>query len=475
MTSKSTTTLPKPVKPSGVDWKPHKYQKRAVEKLLTNPYFGLFLDPGLGKTSIVLETVKQLYANREIDRVLIIAPLRVCYSVWPSEQKKWNNFKDLEVTILHGKNKEKNLESDAQIFLINPEGLPWLLKHKRFPARFSSQMLVIDESTKFKAPATMRFKLLRQWLHIFDRRYILTGTPVPNGLLDLFGQVFILDLGFSLGKFITHYRNKYFYPSGFGGYEWKPIPDAEVTIYEKLKPLTIRLDAKDYLELPELIINPIYVDLPETAVALYDEMEEELVVGIKNKDIVAVNAAVASSKCCQIANGGIYDEYQKYHFIHDAKTEAVASLIEELGGSPALVAYEYGHDLTRLRKMFGENVPYIGGGVTPKRSSELEVAWNKGELPILLGQPASMAHGLNLQGAGNHVIWHSITWNLEHYDQLIRRVYRQGNKHKRVFVHLIIAKGTIDEAKISALNAKHRTQKDLFDALGAYFKSKNKM
>lgn len=475
MTLKSTIMQTSQPKQSLTAWKPHAYQKRAVKLMLQNSWLGLLLDPGLGKTSISLAAAKVLLERGEIDRVLVIAPLRPCYQVWPKESKKWKDFSNLRLTILHGPKKERELESDAQVFLINPEGLAWLLKHKRFPARFSGQMLVIDESTKFKDAATQRFKLLKNGLHIFARRYILTGTPVPNGLLDLFGQIFILDLGRTLGKFVTHYRNKFFYPSGFGGYDWKPVPGAQEAIQEAIRPITLRLDAKDYLELPELIYNNIYVDLPEKAVDLYNEMEDELVAGLRNRDIVAVNAAVASGKCSQIANGGIYDEDGKYHFVHDTKTDAVDELLEELNGSPALIAYEYGHDLDRLRSRLGVTTPYIGGGVSPKRAVEIEDQWNAGKLPVLLGQPASMAHGLNLQEAGNHVIWHSLTWNYEHYDQLIRRVYRQGNKHKKVFVHHIIAKGTIDEVKLFALNRKHRTQQDLFDALNTFFREKKKL
>lgn len=430
------------------------------------------MDPGLGKTSITLAALKILKKEQLASKTLIIAPLRVCYSVWPREVLKWKDFEKLKAVVLHGKDKEKALKSDADIFLINPEGLPWLLGSHDFK-KLGFDVLVVDESSKFKASNTQRFKLLKTILHHFRRRYILTGSPVPNGLMGLFSQIFILDGGAALGRFITHYRNTYFYPSGYGGYEWKIQPGAEARIQEKLRPLTIRLEDKDYLELPEIVINDIYVELPAAAREVYDEMEKELIVAMKSGEIVAANAAVASMKCCQIANGGIYDEAGKAHHLHMEKADAVFELIEELQGAPALIAYDFHHDLERLQRLLGK-APYIGGGVTPKRSAELEAAWNKGELPYLLGNPASVAHGLNLQDAGNHVVWHSLTWNFEHYDQFIKRVRRQGNKYKKVFVHRVIARDTVDEAKLMTLAAKDNTQKSLLNGLKGYLNTKGR-
>lgn len=440
--------------------------------MLQNACAGLFLDPGLGKTSITLACLKILKREKLMQKTLIIAPLRVCYSVWPKEAAKWDDFKEISVTVLHGKDKEKNLHKAADVYLINPEGLVWLCKQNFRKLGFD--VLVVDESSKFKATNTQRFKLLRNILPHFRRRYILTGTPVPNGLMDLFGQIYILDLGAALGRFITHYRNTYFYPTGFGGYEWKLQNGAEARIQEKIKPLTIRLEDKDYLELPEIVINDIYIDLPQTAREAYNEMEKELIIAMESGEVVAANAAVASMKCCQIANGGIYDEEGKAYHFHMEKAEVVAEVIEELQSSPALIAYEFHHDLERLQQVLGAKAPYIGGGVSPKRSAELETAWNRGELPFLLGNPASISHGLNLQSAGNQVIWHSLTWNFEHYDQFIKRVRRQGNTYKQVFVHRIIARDTVDEAKIMALALKDNTQKSLLNGLKGYLAEKRK-
>lgn len=468
MTSKSTTTAVKLFTRLKEHWNPHKYQRKAVKFVIQQGAAALFLDPGLGKTSIFLAAVKILKKEKLINKVLIIAPLRVCYLVWPKEVVKWHDFKDLKVQILHGKDKEKNLYKEADIYLINPEGLTWLVTHNLKKLGFD--MLGIDESSKFKAANTKRFKQLKLLLPIFRRRVIMTGTPSPNGMMDLFSQIFILDGGAALGRFITHYRNNYFYPTGFGGYEWKLQNGAEQKIQNAIKPLVLRMEAKDYLELPELIENNIYVELPAEARHAYKEMEDELFVDLAKGDIVAANAAAASMKCRQIANGGVYDEDRGVHQLHMEKAEAVKDLIEELQGTPALVAYDFEHDLGRLQKVLGKNVPYIGGGVSPKRSQEIEKAWNAGEIPVLLGHPASVAHGLNLQNAGNHVIWHSLTWNFENYDQFNKRILRQGSKHKKVFVHHIIAEKTVDVAILTALKFKDNTQKSLLAGLKEYMK-----
>lgn len=472
MTLKSTTMLTKPSMPSSQDWKPKPYMRKAVKFLLQHACAGLFLDPGLGKTSISLAAIKVFLKENLIDFALIIAPLRVIYSVWPKERSKWTDFSDMTVSILHGDKKEKALDTEADLYLINPEGLDWLLHTKVFKKKFKGQALFVDESSKFKNTNTKRFRMLRPKLPLFGRRYVLTGSPAPNGLLDLFGQIFIIDLGEALGEYITDYRTNHFYQTGFMGYEWKLQEGHDKIIHKAIKPITLSMSAEDYLDLPQLVINPVYVDLTGEARRIYEEMEDDLLARIENREVMAASAAVASGKCSQIANGGIYDKEGNAHFIHDLKTEAVAEIVHELNGSPALIAYEYGHDLERLRTVLGKSVPYIGGGVSTKRSTLLEEQWNRGELPVLLGQPASIAHGLNIQEAGNHVIWHSLTWNFEFYDQFIKRVLRQGNKNSHVFVHHIIARGTVDELKLQALNNKFRTQKDLFEALKVFLREK---
>jgi len=448
----------------GEEWKPLDYQRRAVKFLLQNPVAGLFLDPGLRKTSIVLAALKILKREKMFTRALIVAPLRVCYSVWPSEGRKWRDFHDLKMVILHGKDKEKNLDKEADIYLINPEGLQWL-----FARNFKSlgfDILVIDESSKFKASNTKRFKLLKPVLRHFSRRYILTGSPAPNGLLDLFSQIYILDLGAALGQYISHFKHNYFYPTGYGGYEWRLQPGAEKRIQERIAPITFHLEAADYLELPKLVINDIKLQLPPAAREVYREMERELIARLERNEITAMNAAAATMKCRQIANGGVYDDMKTIHHIHDVKTEAVVDLVDELGGSPVLIAYEFDHDLKRLLKGLGKDTQYIGAGVDPKKLAKIEEAWNRGELTKLLGQMTSVAHGLNLQeGMCSHVAFHSLTYNFELYTQFFRRVLRSGNKAKKVVVHRFIMEDTVDEAMVAALEAKDRTERGFLHAL----------
>lgn len=451
----------------------------------------LFLDPGLGKTSITLAAIAFLIKRGIINKVLLIAPLRVCHSVWPKEVEKWKDFNHLRVVVLHGPDKQYLLEQDADIYVINPEGLDWLLQVEKSKTasgkskvgvdlrrwkKLGFDTLVIDELSKFKHVNTNRFKALKQVLNTFARRWGLTGSPAANGLMDLFGQCYVLDQGRTLGPYITHYRMKYF-DASYDGFSWTIKDGAEKEIYKRLKPLALRMAAEDYLDMPQLIENRIYVELPDKVRGIYDQLQEDLLTKIEDKVVVASTAAVASIKCRQVANGGIYldpdvqalvklpTSKKEWVNLHHAKTDALVDLIEELQGSPLLVAYDFAHDLDRIQEKLGKDVPYIGGGVSAKRAAELEVLWNQGKLPVLLGHPQSIAHGLNLQETGNHVCWYAQTWNYELWDQFIRRVLRQGNKAKKVFVHQIITKETIDEVIITTLKQKKKGQSALFDAL----------
>ena len=477
--------------PSSKPWQPHAYQKKAVKFLLEHAASALFLDPGLGKTSITLAAIKLLKQKKLLDKVLLIAPLRVCYSVWPKEVSKWTDFGGLKVAVLHGPRKEEALKSEADVYVINPEGLDWLLQAKKTKTaqgktkvdvdlrRFKNlgfDTLVVDELSKFKHTNTNRFKGLKLVLSTFRRRWGLTGSPASNGLLDLFGQCYVLDQGRTLGPYISHYRMKYFVPS-HDGFSWNIREGAEQEIYERLSPLALRMAADDYLDMPALIENNIRVDLPDNVMVMYNQLEEDLIAKIDAKVVVASTAAAASMKCRQVANGGLYldpevqaliklpKSKREWVNLHTEKVDALADLIDELQGSPLLVAYDFEHDLDRLREKLGQDVPYIGGGVSAKRSAELEHLWNAGKLPVLLGHPQAMAHGLNLQEMGNHVCWHSLTWDYELYDQFIRRVLRQGNKSKKVFCHHIMARGTVDEVVLAAVKSKRRGQNALFDAL----------
>lgn len=489
MILKSTNTSQKPSSQfsrtlkKAAPWAPHSYQKRATRFLIEHGGAGLFLDPGLGKTSISLAAVKILKKEGFIKRTLVIAPLRVCYSVWPKEILKWDNFKDLKIVILHGKDKLEKLDEDADIFIINPEGLAWLTQTNRM-ARLNCDTLIVDESSKFKKTSTKRFKQLKPFLPKFKRRWILTGSPAPNGLMDLFGQIYILDLGKSLSPYITHFRQNYFIPTGYGGYEWKLKPGAEKAINEVINPLVLRLDAKDYLELPDIVANNIVVTLPPDARKVYDDIEDDLITEFDGgRTVTAATAASASMKCRQIASGGLYyndlnidDEnslMRLWHHIHDEKTDVVEDLVEEMQGRPLLIAYEFEHSLDRLLKRFGKDTPYIGGGVSGKKSLQIEAGWNAGRIPLLLGQWQSMAHGLNMQESECHTIGcYDLTWNYELYDQFIKRIARQGSRHRKVFVHHIVAEDTIDEAQVYAVKGKGKVQTNFLNALKEYVKGR---
>ena len=463
-----------------MNWTPHPYQKRGIKFIIERACAALLWDPGLGKTTTMLAAFKILKARGMVKRMLVITPLRPAYSVWPGEAKKWTEFNVLKVNVLHGPEKDARLREGADVDVVNPEGLAWLfstIDGKNWPW----DVICVDESTRFKHTNTQRFKLLRPHLDRFKRRYILTGSPAPNGLLDLFGQVYILDLGNALGRYITHFRLAYFDQTGYGGYQWVPKSDAEARIYKKLAPLASRLAAEDYLDLPPLIFNRVEVTLPDAAMKVYKQMETLLVASLKEEKVLAANAAAATNKCRQIANGGLYGQVNSdvdsrngdggervVHHLHDAKVDAVEEIIEELQGKPALVAYEYDHDRDRLLARFGMDTPWIGGGVTSKRFHEIENEWNAGRIPILLAQPASVAHGLNLQGTSAAVVEMGLTWNLEDREQFIKRVWRQGQK-EAVVVHSIVAKGTIDEVVMRALARKDRTQRALLDALKETF------
>ena len=452
-------------------FKPHKYQEKAIGFFLERACAGAFLEPGMGKTSITLAALTVLKQQGMIDKILILAPLRVCYSVWPLEVMKWDEFRHFSVGVLHGPDKDKVLKSDFDIYVMNYEGLSWLKTKTEFNGAFPFDVLIVDEVSKMKHTNTQRFKILKSMLGKFKRRYILTGTPAANSLLDLFGQIYCMDMGASFGPYVGQYKQKYFQQTGFGGYEWRLKPGSDVEIHEVIAPRVMRLAAADYLELPPLIEVDIKVTLPVDVMKQYKQMENALRLDIESNKIVAANTGVATMKCRQIANGGIYIDAgcNEAQHLHDAKTEAVLDLIEELEGQPVLIAYDFKHDLERLKLALGKDTPHIGGGVSAKRSAEIVTAWNNGEIPVLLGHPQSMSHGLNMQGAGRAVIWHSLTWSLENRLQFIQRIWRQGQKNP-VFVYNIIAEKTVDEALMRAVKLKDKGQTALMDALKEYWK-----
>ena len=488
---------------TAIPWTPLKYQLSAAKFLIERAEAGLLMDPGLRKTSCTLAALKVLFKRKMCRRVLVLAPLRVCYGVWPEEVKKWKDFEHFRVVVLHGPDKDKKLQEDADIYVMNYEGLDWLLGAEKVVGKtgkvstgyslknfktLSPEILVCDESTKLKKSDTARFKSMKQILGKFHRRWILTGTPAPNGLLDLFGQAYVMDQGKSLGPYITHYKSKYFMPVDRMGYTWVPQPGAQEKIYEALAPYVLRLDARDYLELPELIENDIVVDLPPKVRKIYDDLELDFLALLDSGEVVtSPSTATAIISLRQIANGALYRKAaisddadgfsagpREWTELHSAKIEALQELIESLQGSPLLVAYAFKHDLARLRAALGKDVPYIGSGVTGPQTADIVRRWNAGEIPVLLGHPASMGHGLNMQDAGNQVAWFAPNYDLELYDQFNKRVLRSGNTNSHVTVHRFIARHTVDEMIVAALRRKAKGQSALLDALKEYRATKPK-
>lgn len=446
-------------------WTPHDYQLRAVKLLLSQGGAGLLLDPGLGKTAVALAAYKILKDKGMAPKgMLVIAPLRPCYAVWPEEIEKWLEFNELTYAVMHGNEKNEMLNLDVDIHIINPEGLQWLfnpLAHHRK----EWTILCVDESTKFKNSVTKRFKLMRKHFPRFQRRWILTGTPMPLGLQDLFGQIFILDDGAALGRYITHFRTKYFDTEPWNPYQYFPKDGAFQQVIEKVDPYVLRLAAEDYLDMPPVIQETIYVDLPDDAREKYRDIEEEFITQVEEGTIIAANAAVAGGKCRQICNGALYiNREHDWSLIHGAKLDALGDLIEQLGGAPALVMYEFNHDRERILGRFGSDIPVLGGGTSAGKSNQHIQEFNDGQHPLMICHPASMAHGLNLQEACHHIVWFGITWNLEHYDQSIARIYRQGQEFP-VFVYHILARDTLDDRVASVLKEKDHNQKALFARL----------
>ena len=479
-------------------WKPHDYQKKAVKFLLEHGAAGLFLDPGLGKTSITFAAIKLLLKAGKEDKVLIIAPLRVAHSTWPGEAAKWLDFAGIRVVVLHGPDKDKLLKQDADVYVINPGGLDWLLgvtktkslrtgknavavDMKRFK-KLGFGTLVIDELTAFKNHQSDRFKAMKQVIGMFNRRWGLTGSPAANGLLQLFGQMYMLDQGRSLGQYVTHYQKTYFTPA-WSGFGWDIKPGGEDQIYERINPLVLRMAAKDYLEMPQMIENIIRVKMPDSALHAYLSVEDDLVAQVLEGKIVAKNSGVAMGKCRQMASGGVFltpevealfkpaKTKREWAELHTEKVEALEILVEELQGSPLLVAYEFSHEAERLRKAFPKAV--FADDYPAKDFKTLEDKWNRGEIEVMFAQAQSLSHGLNLQEAGHNVAWFTLTWDGEVYEQFIKRVLRQGNKSKRVFVHVFLADNTVDLYVWNSLRAKGKTQNALFDGLKQLAKSRH--
>ncbi len=443
----------------------HPYQNFCVDYLVSHSRCGLFLDMGLGKTSITLKAIDILMNDYlEIRKVLVIAPLRVAKMTWKDEVSKWEDFKDLTIQEAIGTSEEriKAINSKAEIVTINRENIKWLydyyISNKKRPP---FDMIVIDESSSFKNRSTARWKACKAFTNIAKRVVILTGTPTPNGYMDLWSQIYLLDKGQRLGLTLTEYRNRYFYLQNLRFHQYKLRTGAEMEINDSIKDICVSMNSKDYLTLPEKIVNNIPIQLGESELRLYKTMEKDMLIELDGEEITAANAAVVMNKLIQLASGAIYDEKGDYKVIHSAKIEALKEIIEDNEGKPILVFYNFKNEKERIMEAFKELEP------RELNTEKDQKDWNEGKIRLLVINPASAGHGLNLQAGGNIIVWFSLTWNLEYYQQANKRLYRQGQKNSVVINHLI-AKGTVDEDVLSRLQGKGKVQ----DNLLAYIKAK---
>ena len=448
----------------------HEYQRYAINYIETHPIATVFLDMGLGKTSITLTAINDLlFDNFEVHRVLVIAPLRVARDTWTAEVDKWDHLQKLICSVAVGTESERKaaLMRPADIYIINRENVQWLVEESGIP--FTFDMIVIDELSSLKNHNTKRFKALLKVRPKINRIVGLTGTPASNGLMDLWSEFRILDMGQRLGRFITKYRTDYFQPDKRNGqiiYSYKPLPYAEDAIYKQISDITISMKAADHLQMPELVSSEHAVRLSDEEKQKYTDLKQELVLSLGDAEITAANAASLSGKLSQMANGAIYDDNGEVIQIHDRKLDALEDIIESANGKPVLVAYWFKHDLIRIsEKLKKLHIPF-----SRLDASDSIRRWNSGEIPVALIHPASAGHGLNLQSGGSTLVWFGFTCSLELYQQTVARLWRQGQTAKTVVVQHIITKGTIDERIMKALSGKEHTQTALIDAVKADLK-----
>ena len=444
-----------------IEFRPYEYQRTAINWILDHPRCGLLLDMGLGKTICTLSAIDELiYERLEIRKVLVIAPLRVAASVWAQEAAKWGQTRGLTVSRVLGSaiQRRKALRQPADIYVVNRENVCWLMKVQDF----DFDMVVIDELSSFKSPSARRFRALRRVIKNARRVVGLTGTPAPNGLMDLWAEMYLIDNGERLGRTITGYRDAYFRPgwgNGYVVYSYTPLAGSEAAIKAKIADVCISMKKEDYLDMPDRVFQDVEVGLPPAAMAQYAAMERDFLLQIGDDEITALNAGAVNVKLQQMANGQIYKEGGGFVGLHDAKLEALEQLVEEANGSPVLVFTAFRADVERIRSRLGKAVHGL--------DTEKDIAaWNAGKYPVAVAHPASIGHGLNLQQGGHIIIWYGLTWSLELYQQANDRLYRQGQT-ATVSVYHLVAKGTVDEACLAALAAKDAGQNALMDYLKA--------
>lgn len=441
-------------------YKPHNYQRLATEFIISRDEAAIFLGMGLGKSVIALSAIWQLALDYFlVSRVLVIAPLRVARDTWPAEATKWDHLEGLSLAVAVGSKTERldALAKGAIVTVINRENIPWLVAH--YGASWPFDMVVIDELSSFKNHRAKRFSALVKMRPYVSRWVGLTGTPAANGLMDLWAQFRLLDGGTRLGRYITRFRDRWFMPDKRGGmqvFTYKPRAGAEHEIYEAISDMTLSMRTTDHLTLPELTLTTTRVKLADKERAVYEQFKQDLVIELDGQVIDAANAAVLSGKLLQLASGAIYDENEDAIVVHGAKLDALEDLVEAANGQNLLVAYWYKHDLQRIIERFPQ--------ARVLKTAEDIAAWNNSEIPLGLIHPASAGHGLNLQAGGHLLIWFSLTWSLELYQQTNARLYRQGQTQPVTITHLA-AEGTLDEAVLKALEAKNTTQAALIEAV----------
>lgn len=441
------------------NFKPHPYQEVAINKIIENESFALFLDMGLGKTVSTLTAIDLLKNDYlEVEKVLVIAPKRVAEDTWSRETDKWDHTKHLKVSKILGNEKQrrKALLQQADIYVINRENVEWLVN--LYGKKWPFDMIVIDELSSFKNHSSKRFKALRKVRPLSKRFVGLTGTPAPNSLIDIWSQIYLIDQGSRLEKTYTKYKSTYFITDPYRPYYIQLKDGAESTIFDKIDDVCISMKAKDYLQLPKRINNTVEVDLNEKEWDLYKELEKEQLLQFEEGDIVASTAAVLSNKLLQLSSGAAYNENGDVQHIHDAKLDALEQIIEEANGQPVLVFYHFKHDAERIKKRFKQAKDLEG--------SESIEQWNNGNIPILLAHPASAGHGLNMQDGGHIIVWFTLSWSLELYMQANARLDRQGQKDS-VVVHHLVLKNSIDERVMSVLEGKEERQEALMEAVKA--------
>lgn len=447
-----------------MEYKPHAYQEYARNFVLEHPYCGLILDMGLGKSVITLTALFELLLDRfEVHKVLVIAPLRVAQDTWPRELVKWDHLKGLSYSLVLGCEAERRaaLQRRAFVYIINRENVVWLVNHHRW----DFDTLVIDELSSFKSARAQRFKALKKVRPYVQRVIGLTGTPAPNGLIDLWPQVYLLDQGERLGRFIGGYRECFFVPDKRSReviFSYKPRPGAEKKIYEMIGDICVSMKAEDHLTMPDLISNRVEVCMDTKERKLYDSLQKDMVLSLPEGEVDAVNAAALSGKLLQMANGAVYGgpngKHHRILHIHDRKLDALEDLLEAANGRPLLIAYWFWHDLTRIQERFPQSRCI-------DNSQDIK-DWNAGRIPLALVHPASAGHGLNLQEGGSTLVWFGLTWSLELYQQLNARLWRQGQRNTVVLQHLVCT-GTHDEDVMRALERKEAGQSALINAVKA--------